>query len=61
MLLKLRLDTDTADRLCAMALRDLRPVDLEAVALLRRGLGLPVPYPPLTAEPGVVVGEAVEV
>jgi hypothetical protein len=45
MLLKLRLDTETADKLCADALRELRPVDLQAVALLRRGLGLPVPYP----------------
>jgi hypothetical protein len=43
-LLKLRLDTETADRLCAEAVRELRPVDLQAVALLRRGLGLPVPY-----------------
>ena len=45
MLLKLRLDMETSDRLCAAALRDLRPVDLEAVAILRLGLGLPVPLP----------------
>jgi hypothetical protein len=45
MLLKLRLDTETADKLCADALRELRPVDLQAVALLRRALQLPVPYP----------------
>jgi hypothetical protein len=44
MLLKLRLDVETAKRLCAVAVRDLRPADLEAVAILRKGLGLPVPY-----------------
>jgi hypothetical protein len=50
MVLKLRLDSETADRLCAEAVRDLRPADLEAVAILRRGLGLPVPYQTSTDE-----------
>jgi hypothetical protein len=44
MLLKLRLDTETATRLCSAAVRDLRSADQQAVALLRRALGLPVPY-----------------
>jgi hypothetical protein len=61
MVLKLRLDTETADQLCAMALRDLRPVDLQAVVLLRRGLGLPVPYPSATHEPEGMAHDAVKV
>jgi hypothetical protein len=50
MLLRLRLDNETAGRLCDMALRELRTVDSEAIVLLRAGLGLPVPLPPLASE-----------
>ena len=50
MLLKLRLDTETSDHLCALALRELRTVDAEAIVLLRTGLGLPVPLLPVSAE-----------
>jgi hypothetical protein len=58
MLLRLRLDTETADHLCSAAVRDLRPADLEAVVLLRRALGLPVPYQTGTQDPAspVAVG-----
>ena len=45
MRLKLSLDPDTAAALARRAVRDLRPIDMEAEALLRTALGLPVPWP----------------
>ena len=45
MRLKLELDPQTAGALLEEAIRDLRTVDMEAEALLRRALGLPVPFP----------------
>jgi hypothetical protein len=36
-------------------------VDLQAVVLLRRGLGLPVPYPSATHEPEGMAHDAVKV
>lgn len=45
MRLKLDLAPDTAVALTRRAVRDLRPVTMEAEALLRQALGLPVPWP----------------
>jgi hypothetical protein len=42
--LRLELDADTTAALMRQAVADLRPVDMEAEALLRRVLGLPVPF-----------------
>ena len=43
--LKILLDDETLDRLMEAAVRELRPIGLQASAILRRSLGLPVPYP----------------
>jgi hypothetical protein len=50
MRLKLLLDPETAAALVQLAVRDLRPADMEAEALIRRGLGLPVPCDPPPVE-----------
>lgn len=61
MVLKLRLDTETADRLMDRAIREWRPVDSQAIVLLRESLGLPVPQLPVTARPGGAAHEVVRV
>jgi hypothetical protein len=61
MRLRLELDTETAECLCERASRELRPVDSQAVVLLRQGLGLAVPYPPVADMPTRVGHEAVGV
>jgi hypothetical protein len=45
MLIKIELDKETMGELVASAVRNLRTVDLEAHRLLRKALGLPVPWP----------------
>jgi hypothetical protein len=48
--LRLDLDPEVATALTGRAAGDLRPVDMEAEALLRQALGLPVPIPPPQAD-----------
>lgn len=43
--LRIVLDRETLERLVEVAVRDLRPIELQAMALLRQSLGLPGPYP----------------
>jgi hypothetical protein len=55
--LRLDLDTETFDSLLAQASAELRPVQLQAKALLRQALGLPFPYPIRTDDPTCVSSE----
>ena len=43
--LKIQLDDEAFSLLAEVAVRELRPIGLQAAALVRRSLGLPVPYP----------------
>lgn len=43
--LRLEMDQETYDALAAAAVHDLRSLPDQGVVLLRRQLGLPVPYP----------------
>jgi hypothetical protein len=56
MRLRLDLDRETAMALQDAAFADLRPMPAHALVLIRRALGLPVPYPdigePVSAESG---------
>jgi hypothetical protein len=45
MRLRLDLDRETAMALQDAAFADLRPMPSQAIVLIRRALGLPVPYP----------------
>jgi len=45
MRLKLILDPETFGALLRAAVRENRPADMEAEVLIRRALGLPVPWP----------------
>jgi hypothetical protein len=56
MRLRLDLDRETTMALQDAAFADLRPMPSQAIVLIRRALGLPVPYPdigePVSAESG---------
>jgi hypothetical protein len=47
--LRISLDQETLDSLVAAAVRELRSIELQATAMLRRSLGLPFPYPAAVA------------
>jgi hypothetical protein len=47
--LRIALDQEMLDRLVELAVRELRPIELQATAMLRRSLGLPFPYPTAVA------------
>lgn len=51
MKLRLLLDQETAKALVRRAVQELRPVDMQAEALLRQALGLPFPPEPTPADP----------
>jgi hypothetical protein len=57
MRLRIDLDRETSIALQDAAFADLRPMPAQALVLIRRALGLPVPYPdigePVSAETGV--------
>jgi hypothetical protein len=50
--LRIDVDPETWDALARSAVRDFRPVTMQAVVLLRRALGLPVPKEPRNPEVG---------
>ena len=61
MRLRFELDTQTAEALAQSAIRELRPVPLQAEVLLRRALGLPVPKEALESTRELVSAGATDV
>jgi hypothetical protein len=59
MRLRLNLDTETSLALQHAACEDLRTMPAQAVVLLRKALGLKVPYPPVIDVSSEVKGDLV--